>query len=171
VKFREGLTRISLGYSKGMRALSVWDGSSHAMTALEQVLPLFRPSAFSHIEIMMLVWPQSDTAMWSDILERQLVSGDLHRAAAEISTSYAERLRTTLSSIAENVHVSIVNAEAVGAVKTAILDFRADIVFFIMGSVGADSQIATNLQEVLRGSPVPVSVLHAPARADASAPS
>jgi hypothetical protein len=134
------------------------------MTALEHALPLFRPSAFSHIEIMMLVWPQSDTAMWSDILEQQVVSGDLHRAAAEVSTSYADRLRRALSSIAEDVHVSVVDADAVGAVKAAIVEFRADIVFFIIGSVDRDSQIATNLQAVLHDSPVPVSVLHAPAR-------
>jgi hypothetical protein len=138
------------------------------MTALGHVLPLFRPSAFSHIEIMMLVWPQSDTAMWSDILEEEVTSGDIHRAAAEISTAYADRLRTTLSSIAEDVHVSIVDADAVSAVKAAIVEFRADIVFFIIGSVDADSQIAANLQDVLRESPVPVSVLHAPARAGAA---
>jgi hypothetical protein len=148
-----------------MRALLVWDGSGHAMEALEQVVPLFRPSAFSHIEIMMLVWPQSDTAMWTDIQEQQLVSGDLHRAAAEVSTAYAERLRTTIASIAEDVHVTIVNADAVAAVKTAVVDFRSDIVIFVIGSVEPDSQVATSIQDILRECPVPVSVLHAPARA------
>jgi hypothetical protein len=139
------------------------------MDALEHVLALFRPAAFSHIEIIMIVWPQSTTAMWSDILTQQAVSDDLHRAAAEVSTAYAERLRAVISSIAEEVHVSIVDAEAVQAVRTAIAEFRADIVFFLIGSVDADSQIATNLQDVLRESPVPVSVLHAPARTPAKA--
>jgi hypothetical protein len=125
---------------------------------------LFRPSAFSHIEIMMLVWPQSKTAMWSDILEQQVVLGDLHRTAAEVSTLYADRFRTAISPIAEVVAVSIVNADAAAAVKAAIVEFRADIVFFLIGSVDADSQVATSLQDVLRESPVPVSVLHASAR-------
>jgi len=134
------------------------------MAALECVVPLFRPLAFSHIEVMMLVWPQSDTAMWTDILERQSVVDDLHRAAAEVSAAYAERLRAALATLADDVHVSMVDAGAVAAVKTAIVKFRADIVFFLMGSVDVDSQVATNLQAVLGESPVPVSVLHAPAR-------
>jgi len=145
-----------------MRALAVWDGSGHAMTALQQMLPLFRPAAFSHIEIMMLVWPQSDTAMWSDILEKQIELGDLHRAAAEVSAAYAERLRAAIASIAESVHVSIVNADAAAAVKAAIVEFRADLAIFLIGSVAPDSQVATSLQEVLRESRIPMSVLHAP---------
>jgi hypothetical protein len=57
-----------------MRAITVWDGSGHAMAALEQVLPMFRTSAFSHIEIMMIAWPKSNTAMWTDIARKQLES-------------------------------------------------------------------------------------------------
>jgi hypothetical protein len=148
-----------------MRAIAVWDGSGHAMTALEGVVPLFRPAAFSHIEILMLVWPQSATPMWSDILQQQVVSDDLHRAAAEVSTAYADRLRTAVASTAENVHVTIVDTDAVAAVKAAIVAFRADIVFFLIGSVDPDGQIATNLQDVLHENGVPVWVLHAPARA------
>lgn len=148
-----------------MRAISVWDGSGHAMTALEHVLPLFRPAAFAHIEIMMLVWPQSTSAMWKDILEQQVVMDDLHRAAAEVSTSYADRLRTAVSPIAETVHVSIINADVVTSLLAAIVEFRADVVFFVIGSVDADSQVATGLQKILRESPVPVSVLHAPSHA------
>jgi hypothetical protein len=134
------------------------------MAALEQVAPLFREQAFSHIEIMMLVWPQRDTAMWRDILEQQVVLSDLHRAAAEVSTAYGDRLRTAISPIAEDVHVSIVNAATVPAIRKAILELRADIVFLVLGSFKPDSQIATTLREILRENPVPLWVLHAPAR-------
>jgi len=147
-----------------MRVLLVWDGSGRAMAAFEEMLPLFRPAAFAHIEITMLVWPQRDTAMWADILEEQILSDDLHRAAAKVSADYAERLRAAVAPVAERVHVLIRDLEVVGAVKNGIVEFAADMVFFLIGSVAADSQIAIHLQEVLREVTVPVSVLHAPAR-------
>jgi hypothetical protein len=133
------------------------------MAALEQVVPLFRAHAFSHIEIMMLVWPQRDTAMWRDILERHAVSSDLHRAAAEISTEYGDRLRTAISSTAEEVHVSIVDADTVPAIRKAVVDLRADLVFLVLGSVKPDSQVANNVREILHVNTVPLWVLHAPA--------
>lgn len=147
-----------------MRALCIWDGSGHAMAALGQVVPLFRAQAFSHVEIMMLVWPQRDTAMWRDILEQDVISADLHRAAAEVSTAYGDRLRTVISPMAENVGVSIVDAETVPAIRKATVERRVDIVFLVVGSVKPDSEIATNLREILRENPVPLWVLHAPAR-------
>jgi len=137
------------------------------MAALGNVVPLFRDQVFSHIEIMMLVWPQRDTAMWRDILEQHVISGDLHRAAAEISTAYGDRLRTAIAPMAEDVHVSIVDADTVPALKKATVELRADLVFLVVGTFGPDSQIAMNLREIYNGSPVPVCVLHAPARTDA----
>jgi hypothetical protein len=134
------------------------------MAALGQVVPLFRAQAFSHIEIMMLVWPQRDTAMWRDILEQRAISSDLHRSAAEVSIAYGERLRAAISPMAADVHVSIVDAETVPAIRKAIVELRADIVFLVLGSVKPDSQIATNLREILRENPVPLWVLHAPAQ-------
>jgi hypothetical protein len=150
-----------------MQAICIWDGSGHAMAALERVAPLFRDQAFSHIEIMMLVWPQRETAMWRDIVEQQAVVSDLHRAAAEISTAYGERLRTAISPMAEDVHVSIVDADTVPAVRKAIVEFRADLVFLVIGSYDPDSQVAANLREILRECPVPVWTLHAPQTARA----
>jgi hypothetical protein len=152
------------GYTAAMRAICIWDGSSHAMEALQQVVPLFRPQALSYVEIMMLVWPQRETAMWRDILEQHVVVGDLHRAAAEVSTAYGERLRTAILSTAENVHVSIVDADTVPAIRKAVVDLRADIVFLVIGSVQPESQVTTNLREILRENTVPVWILHAPAR-------
>jgi hypothetical protein len=134
------------------------------MAALGQVVPLFRAQAFSHIEIIMLVWPQRDSAMWRVILEQQAVSGDLHRAAAEISTAYGGRLRTAISSAAEDVHVSIVDADTVPAIRKAIVDFKAGLVFCVLGGVEPDSQIAENMREIVRESTVPLWVLHAPVR-------
>ena len=112
----------------------------------------------------MLVWPQRDTAMWRDILEQQVISSDLHRAAAEVSTAYGDRLRTAISPMAEDVVVSIVDAETVPAIRKAIVELRADIVFLVLGSVKTDSQVAANLRAILRENPVPLWVLHAPAR-------
>jgi hypothetical protein len=134
------------------------------MAALGHVVPLFREQAFSHIEIMMLVWPQRDTAMWRDILEQHAISADLHRAAADISTAYGERLRTAISPMAEDVHVSIVDADTVPALRKAVAELLADLVFLVLGSVEPDSQVASNLRGILRENPVPVWVLHAPAR-------
>jgi hypothetical protein len=147
-----------------MRAICVWDGSGHAMAALQQVVPLFRAQAFSHIEIMMLVWPQRETAMWRDILEQHAISSDLHRAAAEVSTEYGDRLRTAILPTAKDVHISIVDADTVPALKKAVVELRADLVFLVLGSVEPDSQIANNLRTILRENAVPVWILHAPAR-------
>jgi hypothetical protein len=147
-----------------MRAICIWDGSGHALAALEQVVPLFRARAFSHIEIMMLVWPQRESAMWRDILEQHAVVADLHRAAAEISTEYGERLRTAILPTADGVHVSIVDADTVPAIRKAVVELRADLVFLVLGSVKPDSQVATNMREILRENTVPLWVLHAPAR-------
>ncbi len=147
-----------------MRAICLWDGSGHAMAALEQVVPLFRAQAFSYIEIMMLVWPQRDTAMWRDILEHHVVAADLHRAAAEISTEYGHRLRTTILPMAHAVKVSIVDADTVPAVKKAIVELRADLAFLVVGSVEPDSQVAENLRAILHENLVPVWILHAPVR-------
>ena len=134
------------------------------MAALRQVMPLFRAQAFSHIEIMMLVWPQRESAMWLDILEHHLVAADLHRAAAEISTEYGDRLRTTILPMADTVKVSIVDADTVPAIRKAIVELRANLVFLVVGSFEPDSQIAENLRDILREIPVPMWVLHAPAR-------
>jgi hypothetical protein len=134
------------------------------MASLQGVVPLFRPQAFAHVEIMMLVWPQRDTPMWRDILEQQVISGDLHRAAAEISTAYGHRLRTAILSTAKDVHVSIVDEDTVPAIRKAVVHLRADIVFAVLGSVHPDSQIAKNMREILSENAVPLWVLHAPAR-------
>jgi hypothetical protein len=133
------------------------------MAALEAVVPLFAARAFTHIEIMMLVWPQRDTPMWRDILEQRAVSGDLHRAAAEVSTAFGERLRTTMASTAETVHVSIVDEETAPAVRKAVADLRADLVFLVVGNVDPGSQIFDNLAKILHETTVPLWVLHAPA--------
>jgi hypothetical protein len=132
------------------------------MTALQQVVPLFRPQGLSHVEIMMLVWPQRETAMWRDILEHQVVSGDLHRSAAEISTEYGERLRKTISSTAHSVNVSIVDEDTVPAIRKATADLKADLVFLVLGNVPRDSQVATNLRAILDETTIPLWVLHAP---------
>jgi hypothetical protein len=153
-----------------MRAICIWDGSGHAMAALEQVVPLFRAQALSHIEIMMLVWPQRETAMWRDILEQHVLTSDLHRAAAEISTAYGNRLRAVILPTAKKVHVSIVDADTVPAIRKAIVELRADFVFLVLGSVKPDSQISTNMRELLRENPVPLWVLHAPARTQKKEP-
>lgn len=153
------------GYTAAVRAICIWDGSGHAMAALGQVVPLFRAHAWSHVDIMMLVWPQRDTAMWRDILEEHVIWGDLHRAAAEVSTAYGDRLRAAISPMAAEVDVSIIDAETVPAIRKAIVELQADIVFLIVGSVQTDSQIASNLRQILRENPVPVWVLHAPAQA------
>jgi hypothetical protein len=144
-----------------MRAICLWDGSDHAMAALRQVVPLFRAQAFSHIEIMMLVWPQRDTPMWRVILEQRAVWSDLHQAAAEVSTAYGERLRAAILSAAEDVHVSIVDEDTVPAVRNAIAHFRADLVFCLIGPFEPDSQIAEKMRAIVRESTVPLWVLHA----------
>jgi hypothetical protein len=135
------------------------------MAALEHVAPLFRAQAFSHIEIMMLVWPQRDTAMWRDILEQHALSSDLHRAAAEVSTAYGERLRSVLVPVADAVHVSIVDEDTVPALRKAVIELRADLVMLVVGNVKPDSQVAENLRTIVLENPVPVWVLHAPAQA------
>ena len=112
----------------------------------------------------MLVWPQRDTAMWRDILEQQIVSGDLHRAAAEISTQYGERLRKAILPTAETVHISLVDEDTIPALKKAVTEHHADIVFLVIGNVKPDSQVANNVRDILNRNSVPVWVLHAPAR-------
>lgn len=134
------------------------------MQALEQVVPVFRAQAFSHIEIMMLVWPQRDTPMWRDILEQQTIaSDDLHRAAADVSTAYGARLRNAIAAAAETVHVSIVDADTVPALRKAVMELRADLIFCIIGRFNPDSQVAATLRALSQENTVPLWVLHAPA--------
>ena len=132
------------------------------MAALADVVPLLRPQAFTHVEIMMLVWPQRDTPMWRVILEQEAIASDLHRAAAEVSTAYGERLRTVLLSGAESVHVSIVDADTVPAVHKAIADHHADLAFLVVGPAAPESQVAANLRTILSEAAVPIWLLHAP---------
>lgn len=67
--------------------------------------------------------------MWRVILEQYALTSDLHRAAAEVSISFGERLRTAMLSLAKTVHVSIVDADTVPAVRTAIVDYQDELVF------------------------------------------
>jgi hypothetical protein len=112
---------------------------------------------------MMLVWPQRDSAMWRDIREGEVLSGDLHRTAAEVSTAYASRLRAVIAPLADDVHVSIVDAESVPAITTATRKLQADLVFLIVGRLDPDGGIAKNIQGILHDTTVPVWILHAPA--------
>lgn len=108
----------------------------------------------------MLVWPQRDTPMWRDILEQRVIVSDLHRAAAEVSTAYGERLRAAIAPAAGDVHVSIVDQDTVPAVRQAIVDFGADLVFCILGAVEPGSLVAENMRHVVSESSVPLWVLH-----------
>lgn len=58
--------------------------------------------------------------------------------------------------------MSIVHADTVPAVRKAIRDFRADLVFCAVGAFAPDSQIAENLRTIVHESTVPLWVLHAP---------
>ncbi len=123
---------------------------------------MLRARAFSHVEVMMLVWPQRDTPMWRVILEQQVVAGDLHRAAADVSMAYGDRLRAAILPAAENVHVSIVDADTVPAVRRAVADLRPDLVFLVVGTYDPASGVAANLREIMHESAVPLWILHAP---------
>jgi hypothetical protein len=132
------------------------------MTALVRSVPLLRAQAFSHIEIMMLVWPQRDTPMWRVILEQEAVANDVHRAAAEVSIAYGNRLRAAILPAAADVHVSIVDEDTLPAIKKAIVNLRPDLVFLVVGQYEPDSQVAGNLRAIMRESTVPLWILHAP---------
>jgi hypothetical protein len=145
-----------------MRIVCVWDGSGHAMAALESVVPLFQPQAVALVEILMVIWPQRDTAMWQDIAERAVVADDLHRAAAEVATADAMRLRAVLSPLAAEVTVATADGETIPAVAKAIRNLDADLLLLIIGPHDPSGTIADHLRSIVRDATVPVWILHAP---------
>jgi hypothetical protein len=132
------------------------------MAVLESVVPLFRPKAVSLVEIVMIVWPQRDTAMWRDIAERAVIADDLHRAAAEVSTSYAHRLRAVLSPLAHEVTIATVDGETLPAVDKKIRALGADLLLLVVGPHDPTGTIADHLRSIINEATVPVWILHAP---------
>src|SRR5471030_3141471 len=86
-----------------MRMLVSWDGSGHALGALRNVMRLFRERSVEHAEIVLVTWPARDIARWSDIYERQIVTDDLHRAAAEVTADEVQLLEEIIRPIARSV--------------------------------------------------------------------
>jgi hypothetical protein len=100
--------------------------------------------------------------MWRVILEQQVVAEDLHRAAADVSIAYGNRLRAAIAPAAADVHVSIIDADTVPAVRKAVTELRPDLVFLVVGTYDPASAVAENLRRIMHESTVPLWILHAP---------
>jgi hypothetical protein len=143
-----------------MRAICIWDGSEAGLIALETVLPLLKKKSFEHIEIMMLIWPARDSAMWTEIYAEQLVYDDLHRAAATVSTRYAAKLRALVEQLTSSSNVSRIDAETVPAIRAAVPRIGAELVLVVVGHVDPDGIVGRNLMGIVAESIVPIWILH-----------
>jgi predicted anti-sigma-YlaC factor YlaD len=126
-----------------------WDGSGHALAALQSVVGLFRDRIVEHIEIVIGVWPARDTAMWSDIQEEQFASDDLHQAAATVVAAKIALLEDALRPIAQ----TIASSTAVGAYADIVVETiarsNANMLFLILGAHDSQNVLEETLRAVV----------------------
>jgi transcriptional regulator of acetoin/glycerol metabolism len=146
-----------------MRMLVSWDGSGHALGALRDVMPLFRERSVELAEIVLVTWPARDIARWSDIYERQIVSDDLHRAAAEVTGEEVQLLEEIIRPIARKVTSSTADGPYVAVMTAAIERTNADLVLIMLGTHDASGVIAQTMQAWAQNASIPTLVLRPPA--------
>ena len=145
-----------------MRIVVSWDGSGHALATLRGIGDLFRPAAFEHIEILLHVWPPVDIPRWADIREEQVLSDDLHRAAAQTSDDELSRLTTVLKPLATSIAGRTADGDFVELVRNAVEQSRAEMVFIAAGTRDESGHIEEAVIRVVRTSTVPTLVLRSP---------
>jgi len=148
-----------------MRMLVCWDGSGHALGALRDVMPLFREQAVELAEILLVTWPARDIARWSDIYERQIVTDDLHRAAAEVTAEEMQLLEEIIRPIARRVTSSMADGPYIEIMTAAIERTNADLVLILIGTHDASGIIAQTMQEWAQSASIPTLVLRPPVTA------
>jgi hypothetical protein len=146
-----------------MRIVVSWDGSGHAIGVLRSVVALMRDQSVEHVEIVVSVWPQRDIARWADIHERQVISDDLHRAAAEEAQVEVKELEEILRPIAQ----SIVSTEPAGpyldVLFAAVERTKADLLLVVAGAHDPSHVIEKTTLEIVAQSKVPTWILRPPA--------
>ncbi len=147
-----------------MRIIVSWDGSGHAIGTLRSVIGLFGEAAAEHIEIVLTVWPPRDIALWSDIQERQLLSDDLHRAAALVAAEDLHELEDLLRPLAKSIAASTTNGPFPEIIAAAVARTRADLLFIIAGTHDAHNVLQEGLRAVVAASTIPTLVLRPPAQ-------
>jgi nucleotide-binding universal stress UspA family protein len=145
-----------------MRIVVGWDGSGHALAALREITDLFRPGALDHIEIVLPVWPATDTPRWADIREQQVLSDDLHQAAAQTAADELSRLTAVLRPLAKSVSAHSGVGDAVELLLAAVQKSRADMLLIAAGTRDASGHIEETLQRIVRTSTVPTLILRSP---------
>ena len=145
-----------------MRIVVSWDGSGHALATLRGIGDLFRPAAFEHIEILLHVWPPVDIPRWADIREEQVLSDDLHQAAARTVDHELSRLTAILEPLAKSVAAYAADGEFVDLVRIAVEHSRAEMVLIAAGTRDTSGDIEKAITGVVRTSTVPTLVLRSP---------
>jgi nucleotide-binding universal stress UspA family protein len=145
-----------------MRVVVGWDGSGHALGALEKLTDLFRAGAFDHIEIVLPVWPETDTPRWADIREQQVFSDDLHQAAAQTAADEITRLSAVLRPLAKSVTARSEVGDAVELLLAAVQQSRADMIFIAAGTRDSSGHIESTLERIVASALVPTLILRSP---------
>jgi nucleotide-binding universal stress UspA family protein len=145
-----------------MRIVVGWDGSGHALAALREVIDLFRPGSVDHVEIVLPVWPPTDTPRWADIREQQVFSDDLHQAAAQTAADELSRLTAVLRPLAKSVSAHSGVGNAVELLLAAGQKSRADLLIIAAGTRDASGHIEETLAQLVRRSTVPTLILRSP---------
>jgi len=142
-----------------MRMVVTWDGSGHALEALRNVVGLFREQSVEHIEIVLAIWPPRDIAMWSDIQQQQILSDDLHRAAAEVGADEVQRLEEILRPITRAISSSTANGHISDIVVATIARTHADFLFVLAGTHDASGVIQETMRSIVAQSKIPTLIL------------
>jgi hypothetical protein len=145
-----------------MRIVVSWDGSGHALATLRGIGDLFRPAAFEHIEVVLHIWPPVDIPRWEDIRAEQVLSDDLHQAAARTAADELAQLTTVLKPLTKSIAGRNEDGEFVDIIRAAVERTKAEMVFIAAGTRDASGHIEEAVMGVVQTSTVPTLVLRSP---------
>lgn len=141
--------------------VALWDGSDDGLEALSSVIPLFGEQTIEHIEIVLAIWPPRDNAMWADIQERQIITDDLHSAAAEVANEDSARIKDILTPVTQSIATSIRSGSVKEVLFELAVETRGTIVLAVLGHDDPSGIIQKTVQEIVSRSAVPTWVLRA----------
>ncbi len=145
-----------------MKLIVAWDGSGHALDALQGVVALFRPRAFTQVECILNEWPPRDTAMWADVRARIGID-DTHDAAGEVVASAAQRLRTVVGPLGDSTSVSVTTGDPAENLRKAANASGVGLLLIAIGPHDTSGVLAETTRALVREASVPVLIVHAPA--------
>ena len=146
-----------------MKLVVAWDGSGHALDALEGLVALFRPRAFTEAECILNEWPPRETAMWADVRNALPAIDDAHDAAGRVVAGAAQRLRSVVGPLADSTTVSVTDGDPAENIRKAANTTGVGILIMAIGRHDPSGVIAETVRTVVHEASVPAVIVHAAA--------